>query len=208
MIPLAAWLEIQEQASGKRHDKLNERSNSADIRRADDDAPSQCTSLLGADDSVQIKELERQLVKLENELETIQKSYESLSLEYQILKDNSDWCQLTQSIQEAIANGFASFEFSLLDILQPFIQQQVRSKAVDDLVLILKEAIRDSSENVVEVRAPKILHETLCLALETDGLTIRIVEAESVQICSATYTSHFKELTKDWLDQLNGAIKS
>lgn len=196
MIPLERWLAAREgidDALGT-HEDLEVRIQ-PDVRDEPDVAvtPSRC------------QELEESLAAALREIEE-QKT--AAAVREQALADQLGEAlvvRLKEQVEAGLASLQQALESAICDVLTPFLSGEAGRTAATRLLGLVTMAFRNSSEPLLEVRAPRHLHGPLSFAMEQLAISSTIVEASPVELVFADHRERFEELASAWVSIVAGA---
>ncbi len=109
-------------------------------------------------------------------------------------------CALTAQIEAGLAGLQEELEAALTDILRPFLGLRSTAEAISALAMLIETDFRNQAEPLLEVRAPRSLHDLVRPALEQAGLSTSLSEASRIEMVFKSRTSQFEQLATRWLD--------
>jgi hypothetical protein len=107
-----------------------------------------------------------------------------------------------QLFANALNVRFEQIESLLVQILTPFLAERITTKVTDDLIGLLHQSLRDSTCNILEVRAPLRLHDTIDRSFTELGIHTRMVVSPVIQMIFDTHATQLEDYSKHWLDLL------
>ena len=112
--------------------------------------------------------------------------------------------RLLSQIDSALESLLAAIEDSLFQVLVPFLSEQARTRAVSDLVELIRDELRRADLPVLEIRAPSTLHGALNVMVEQASVSVKLVEADVTEIVLSTHRLQFEDLSSRWYMSIEG----
>lgn len=204
MIPLERWLRDQDGASQADaafmapalpfSRDIPEESGSATDWGGSLEA-SQEDRLRMLEDALRISEAEQARLRLEHEIREREIS-ERLGAE--AIE------QLSLLFQQAVNALGERLEESLVDVLQPFLSEEIRRRSTGALVDMIQTSIREASSNLLQIRAPGYLHPPLQSSLDRLGFPALILESPEIELRFDTHVDRFDDLSSEWISTIRG----
>ena len=196
MIPLASWLrDCRSQEPGKLQPPHGE---SPPLAIEQDDSEDG----VGKDLVQRLRELEEALA---TSVESAQQERHAAATRERELSQRLGEelaSRLGQDIRSGLMQLQADIELALCDVLAPFLEQQSCRRSVDDLRTMIAQSLSDTTEPLVEVRAPGPMHDAVRSAIEEAGLQIDLLEGHHIELTIGTQVTRFEGLASRWIEVL------
>lgn len=107
-------------------------------------------------------------------------------------------CLLTARISKGVRELQQELEAALADVLRPFLAQRATKLAISALARLIETELQSEPQPVLEVRAPRDLHDLIRPAMETAGLSTSLSDASRIEVVFKSRTSRFEQLASRW----------
>jgi len=201
MMLLEAWFATRERATAAS-------AFPSEDAHTDEETQSDIAFLAGSarvEASDRIRELEEALTAAHRDVE-VQKS--AAAQRERVLADEFSGALVARLIDD-MRTGLAviqrALESAICDVLTPFLSGEAGKVAGAKLLELVKASCRNSPEPLVQIRAPRQMHDAFRIAMEEMALSATIVEASSVELDFAARSEHFEELASAWINVIAGA---
>lgn len=158
-----------------------------------------CEQLAG-----RVTELEAALAGERQALEDVRLECAARESEYRAELGGNLASRLADVIREGLAGLQHDIESAMCDVLAPFVRREIAASAAAQLVQMFREAIADSSQPLISVRAPAEFHGSLGALIEQSPLSIELLDDTRIELNFQTHTSRFGVLAQRWMECLDG----
>ena len=110
--------------------------------------------------------------------------------------------RLGQDIRSGLTQLQAEIELAICDILSPFLEQQACRRSADSLRTMIAQSLSDTTEPLVEVRAPSLMHDAVRSAVEAAGMQVELLEGHHIELTIGTQVTRFEGLAARWIEVL------
>lgn len=112
--------------------------------------------------------------------------------------------KLQSEIARAMETLLEMIEESLASTLAPFLEEQARKKAVEELTVLVRQELQLTEAPVLEIRAPARLQDALYSLGDEIGISVTATESSVVELVFATERRRFEDLSSRWLQAIKG----
>ena len=198
MIPLASWLGITQE--------VQERENVALCAPVPVDSDPLIP--LYEDQAIlreRIKELEEDLANAHHAAvaERAAAATREEALTLQLGTDMAD--RISSALTTGLSDLQSDIEAAIVEVLIPFLDLAVGKKAAAELISLIRDEIADSSEAVLEIRAPEQLSRFLEHVFRDGEAAIVLSGAPVVEVTYSGHRTRFAVLAERWIDAVRGA---
>lgn len=193
MIPLGQWLRTEPGCTSANHTELllTPAAVACEAEEITPPAPPETAA-------VRMEELEQALAEA---LQLADQVRIDAAAREQALHDSLG-SALASQLNQDISSGFAtlqqSVEAAVADILTCLLGETVARRAAGDLLVLLRRAIEDAAEPLVELRIPHHLQDCLMPSLGDLPGAVRITEGPHVELTFSRHCVRFEELSRLW----------
>lgn len=202
MIPLARWLKKDGEQSGCAPVTMHVLDEHASEMHS-------CMSNDGLGEGIRerdqdISMLEEQVADLMRQLEQAKSDSESREADLELQFSKHLIAQLGADLHLGLCRLQEDLEAAVIDSLAPFLERQVTARSAAELRRLVKDALSESSETLVEFRAPPQLHPFLKEMCEEAGFSGSMKDGPLIELQFSSGRSRFQTLADRWVELLSG----
>lgn len=112
---------------------------------------------------------------------------------------------ITENIEAVFLELRSGIEAALTAVLQPFIEDAVRVRAIDKLFIMLDEELVAGTETCLEINAPPDLHADFSVRLAAMGINPKLTAGNTMNVTARLGSVTFESMAGLWIDTLRGA---
>lgn len=106
--------------------------------------------------------------------------------------------RLSEEMKAGLVTLQRAIEDAVVDVLLPFLGAAACRRASDDLLALVRQAIDDMAEPVVELRVPGPLLDACRQTIEAASLPACLAEGDEIELVFADRSLRFEELSRQW----------
>ncbi|MEI6535206.1 MAG: hypothetical protein WCN98_07700 [Verrucomicrobiaceae bacterium] len=150
------------------------------------------------------------VVELTSELQALRQQLELERLETNVRE--RELCErlgtaLISEFRSELTSGMTalqgSIECAVHEVLLPFMGQEVGRRATDELSILIRETLANSSGLLLEAKAPSHLHRYLQPCFQEAGLVVELTESTRIELTFDSQRRHFEELSTRWITMIS-----